>query len=123
MGTQARMRNQAARFVNSRFSDLVKPFTFEVRTDTPDGQGGFTSTWATFATVAGFVKNAKEDERILDDHLKSDRHKSFSFESIPGIDADMRILYDGVYFNIEPTKNIRDSDIWIIVVGVEDVAT
>jgi hypothetical protein len=123
MGTLSRMKNQASRFVNGRFSDLSAPFTIESFVSTPDAQGGLTVAWSTFATVTGFVNTSRADEIILDDHQKALNIKEFSFEHVDGLNASMRIVYGGVNYNILSIKSVEDSTVWDIVTASEDVAT
>lgn len=122
MGTKSRMQAQAARF-GDRLADLMGRYDIEERIDTPDGQGGYTSTWQPFVTIYGFVRNVRADEKILDDHIKTDRAKSFSSAFVAGITTDMRIVYENRYYNILSVKNVEDSDIWLRLVAAEDVAT
>jgi SPP1 family predicted phage head-tail adaptor len=113
--TRAKFKALANKFVNNTFADFVKTYTFEALTRIPDGQGGFTEDWNAFATITGFVKDVKNEKGELDQHIKSDVEKMFEFEYIAGINAKMRILYDGEYYNIDPEEKIYESDVWIKV--------
>jgi head-tail adaptor len=112
----------AASFVNDEFADFTVTYDIESKTETPDGQGGFTSSWSTFASVTGFAAIDASDEGMLDDHIKSMYSRKFSFEYIAGIKNDMRILYSGVYYNIRSIDSIQDSTIWINIMADMDVA-
>tara|TARA_R110000824_G_scaffold259665_1_gene448358 strand:- start:183 stop:551 length:369 start_codon:yes stop_codon:yes gene_type:complete len=112
----------AKSFVDNTFSDFTQTYTFESLAKTSDGQGGFTVAWSTFATVTGFVKIDSGREGELDDHIKSEYSRKFSFEFVTGLQNDMRILYKGDYYNIRSINSVQDSTIWIDVMGDKDVA-
>lgn len=116
-------KDLANNFVTSTFADFTKNYTFESKVETADGQGGFAKTWTTFSTVTGFVKVISAKEGELDDHIKSDYIRKFSFEYVSGLANDMRILYDGEYYNISSIKSIQDSTIWLDVVAIKAVNT
>jgi len=116
-------KSLAKGFVNDTFSDFTQTYTFESLNKTPDGQGGFTSGWSTFATVTGFVKIDSGREGELDDHIKSEYSRKFSFEFVAGLQNNMRILYNGDYYNIRSINSVQDSTIWIDVMGDKDIAS
>ena len=116
-------KSLASSFVNDTFADFTKPFAFESLTEAADGQGGYTTSWLTFATVTGFVKVASGKELILDDHINSEYLRKFNFEYVTGLENNMRILYEGDYYNIHKIQSVQDSTIWIDVIASKSVAT
>ena len=114
-------KSLAKSFVDNTFSDFTQTYTFQSLNKAPDGQGGFTSGWSTFATVTGFVKIDSGREGELDDHIKSEYSRKFSFEFVTGLQNDMRILYNGDYYNIRSINSVQDSTIWIDVMGDKDI--
>mgnify|MGYP003645632261 CR=1 FL=1 len=113
----------ANKFVTNTFADFTQPYTFESVTRVPDDQGGYTTTWATFAAVTGFIKPTSGKEMILDDHINTENLKKFSFEYVAGITADMRILFNSKYYNIHSVASIQESTVWVDVIASESVAT
>ena len=113
----------AKSFVGNTFAEYAQAYSFEAITKIPDGQGGFTVTWSTFANVTGFVKIDSGREGELDDHIKSQYSRKFSFEFIAGLTNDMRILYDGDYYNVRSIKSAQDSTIWIDVLADKDLTS
>ena len=81
-------------FVDNEFAEYTQVYSFEAITKTPDGQGGFTQY-----------------------------SRKFSFEFIAGLTNDMRILYDGDYYNVRSIKSAQDSTIWIDVLADKDLAS
>jgi|TARA_B110000503_G_scaffold67469_1_gene105708 SPP1 family predicted phage head-tail adaptor len=116
-------KSLAKGFVDNTFSDFTQTYTFQSLNKAPDGQGGFTSGWSTFATVTGFVKIDSGREGELDDHIKSEYSRKFSFEFVAGLQNNMRILYNGDYYNIRSINSVQDSTIWIDVMGDKDIAS
>lgn len=116
-------KSLAKSFVDNTFSDFTQTYTFQSLNKAPDGQGGFTSGWSTFATVTGFVKIDSGREGELDDHIKSEYSRKFSFEFVAGLQNNMRILYNGDYYNIRSINSVQDSTIWIDVMGDKDIAS
>jgi len=116
-------KDLANNFVTNTFSEFTQLYTFESLVETPDGQGGFTKEWEVFTAITGFVKNHSDgNEAILDDHIKSEYMKKFSFEYVGGIDNDMRIIYAGDTYNIKSIDSVQDSTVWVNVIAVKDVA-
>jgi len=107
--------DMASDFVNDTFSEFTQNFTIEQMTKTADGQGGFTQTWATFATVKGFVSATTSDE--------DKQFKKFSFEYVADIDPSMRLLYKGDYYNIKSVESIAESTLWINIIASRNAAT
>lgn len=116
-------KDLANEFVNNTFVDFAQTFIIEQLNKTPDGQGGFTPIWSTFATVTGFVKQSGGGEAIRDDALRTKQQYLFGMEYIAGITNDMRILYKAEYYNILPINNIMSSDIWIKIKAEKQAAT
>ena len=116
-------KSLAKGFVDNTFSDFTQTYTFQSLNKAPDGQGGFTSGWSTFATVTGFVKIDSGREGELDDHIKSEYSRKFSFEFVAGLQNNMRILYNGDYYNIRSLNSVQDSTIWTDVMGDKDIAS
>lgn len=121
--TRQQFKDLAANFVDNVFADFTKQFTIEQFTRTPDGQGGFTVQWSTFAAVTGFVKHTKGMQVVENDKIDADYMTKFSFEFIPGITNEMRILYDGEYYNIDQNIPIQEVDVFINIMAKRDDAT
>lgn len=122
MSIKAKVRAGIARAQN-KLAEFVEVFAFEQITETPDGQGGYSVSWSNFVNIQGFTKQASENEIKLDDHIKTNEVKKFSFEYVAGLKTDMRILYKNDYYNIHKIESIQDSDLWINVYATKNKAT
>jgi len=121
--TRQTFKNLASNFVNSTFADFTKTFVIEQLVETSDGAGGYTVAWTTFATVTGFVQRKSGGETIENDKIDEDYPTVFSFEFIPGVLNNMRIFYNGKYFNIRSIVPIQDVDVWLDITADEGDAT
>lgn len=115
-------KDMAAEFVNSEFAEFTQAFTIEQQTKVSDGQGGFTKTWAEFASITGFVKIITGKEIINNDRIKSKYATKFSFEHVAGIENDMRIIYNGFEYNIDSIMPVMESTVWTDIVAYKAVA-
>ena len=115
MSIKSRIASRLSEVVNVKLSEFTQNFTIEQMTKTADGQGGFTQTWATFATVKGFVSATVGDE---DKQLKK-----FSFEYVADIDPSMRLLYKSDCYNIKSVESIAESTLWINIIASRNTAT
>ena len=124
--TRQTFKNLATNFINSTFADFTKTFTIEALTNTPDGQGGYVPSWSTFATITGFVQKKTDQsggEMVKDDQLEADYPTTFSFKYISGITNEMRVLFNGKYYNIRSIISVQEVDVWIDIVADESDAT
>lgn len=121
--TRQTFKNLATNFITKTFADFTKTFTIESLTNTPDGQGGYVPSWSTFATITGFVQKKSGDETIKDDQLDDNYPTTFSFKYISGITNEMRVLFNGKYYNIRSIISVQEVDVWIDIVADESDAT
>jgi len=121
--TRQQFKDLARKLTGEVFADFAQEFTVEHLSRMPDGQGGFKETWQTFATITGFVSRISGKEEISDTYLESDYMTKFSFEHVPGIENDMRIMFKGKLFNIREIKPALEVDVYTFVVAEETSAT
>ena len=99
----------AAQVFKRRLAKCGKTITIEQATKTPDGQGGFTTTWATFATPTALVKYLNMDEQMKDGGLDVRQLIRFKIEYITGVVNTMRVNYNGdtmpIIGNIDQNDN------------------
>ena len=121
--TRQQFKDLASSFVDNVFADFTHTFTIESLTETTDLQGGYTTSWATFATVTGFVQKNDGSESIQDEQIDSNYSTKFSFQYIAGLTNDMRVNYNGTYYNIKSIVSVQDKDVWIDIMADEGDAT
>ena len=80
--------------------DLRHRVTIQSKTDTPDGMAGFTTTWATFATVFGAIWPTSAKELILNQQLRGTVTHRVRIRYLAGVTSGMKILFGSRIFNI-----------------------
>lgn len=118
--TRQLFKTLADNLINSVFADFTNTWSFESINRVSDGQGGYTETWSTFATVNRGIVELKLGGEIVEstmDATKIDQNEVFMFqyEEIAGVTNDMRINYKGEFFNIKQIKRLVDVDVFTIV--------
>lgn len=84
-----------------RAGQLRTPLIVQRRTETPDGQGGSTFTWATLATVwARWVPAAATGDTSEADQVVSRRQYIATIRRRSDITAAMRVNTSGVTYDI-----------------------
>ena len=97
--------------------DLKHPVTVERETQVDDGAGGFTSSWATLATVWCAIENPNGRERMEDQRLISETNKVFICRYRTDIQTTDRINWRGVLYNIRWIRNIDERDTWLRIMA------
>lgn len=88
--------------------------TIERRIREPDGYGGFTESWTTFATVWAQVKPVSARERMFAQKLEGNITHMIRIRHLDGVTADMRIGLKGRVLKIaaEPI-NVDERGRWL----------
>lgn len=98
---------------------------YQTKTRTPDGQGGFTTSWATTGTINAAIVPKSGNQRLAADRLESVTTISFYVLYADGssITTANRILFDGRTFNINAVINHGEANAWLRLDCQEGVAT
>jgi SPP1 family predicted phage head-tail adaptor len=81
--------------------------TIQQQTPTPDGQGGSTLVWSTFATVWTELVVTSAHERVFSQQVQYQRSHSMTIRYLEDLNTNMQCLFDGRTFQI---KGIRPKD-------------
>lgn len=94
--------------------------TIQQLTEADDNQGGYTSTWTTFATAAATVAPVKGEEMLEHKKLESTiTHKIF-IRYISGVTAKMRIVFGSRTFEIVGApRNFDERDVYLEIMATE----
>lgn len=84
---------------------LRKRITIETSTETADTAGGFTTSWATFATVWAGFEPLRGRENYQDMILQSTTNYRVTIRYLAGVTTKMRIKLGGRLFNIRSIMN------------------
>lgn len=83
--------------------------TIQQPSDTPDGIGGNTRTWTTFATVWASIEPLNAFQIFKAQHLEHRVTHKVMIRYLAGLTSDMRISYDSRIFGIEGIKDIDET--------------
>jgi SPP1 family predicted phage head-tail adaptor len=87
--------------------------TIEEKAQAPDGVGGFSETWQTFATVWAEVKPLRARERFFAEKIESSITHLVKLRFRFGIDPEMRIMHGGRTLKILGIVNVEERNQWL----------
>lgn len=85
--------------------DLKHAILIQTKTETPDGLGGMTTSWGTFAQVRAAVWPVSAKEIISNGQLQAQRIFRVRIRYLAGVTSAMRILFAGRILNIQSIVN------------------
>ncbi len=86
----------------------------ERKTETPDGQGGHTTSWAPYGTVAcqiNPVKRTGTGENITAEQLRAESQRYGVFPALTDITPADRVLFTGAYYEVASVDEPRSMEI------------
>ena len=89
----------------SQIAKMRRRLTIEKPVSTPDGQGGFTTVWVTFATVWGEVKTASRSERWFSDQVQPVGSHKIVIRWLKDVEETMRVRLSST--DIDRTYQIK----------------
>jgi len=88
--------------------ELNRKVVFERFTETQDPiSGEMIEAWVTFATVFAKVEPLVGREYLAAAAVQAEDTTKFTMRHLGGIDASMRIAFDGKLFNIQSIQNVK----------------
>lgn len=96
---------------------LRTPVTFERRTNTPDGSGGYTQSWAAVsgAPTIAFVKPVSGSERMHSQRLDATVTLKVTVRFFDGLLESDRVVIRGKNHNIRFIDNLEFMDKWLVI--------
>ena len=113
---------EAAYFITAKTYDR-KSIVIQSVAETPDGQGGFTSVWSTFATVQAEIDYMDGSEAMDAGRLGISQMIKLTFRYESGITEKMRAVYNGDNMPIKSVVNVDGDNNWINLIVERDVAS
>ena len=105
-----------------KVGDLRRQVTLQAELPTADAGGGYALTWASVATVWAAITPVTGTERYADGGLQSQVTHRLRIRYLPGVTADMRVLYGARLFNIRAVLNVLEASQWLDLLVQEGVA-
>lgn len=90
-------------------------------TETADGFGGFTRSWADTITVAAMIKPLNGFERAQGRQLEAAASHKITIRYRTGLSTKQRISYGGRYFDIASIINLDEANKYIEIMALESV--
>lgn len=92
---------------------MNKRVAIQVDTQTPDGQGGFTSSWATIATVWASINPVKGYEKFQAGQLQTPVTHDILIRYRSGIITANRLLFNSRIFEIKEIINQNEDNVFL----------
>ena len=92
---------------------LREPIQLQRKTSTPDGGGGVTVTWATYATVRAMFKPLSGSERVASDRVEALTKNKATIRYRDGVLESDRVVARGEAYNIRAALNLEFRDKWL----------
>jgi len=94
---------------------LREPVTFQRKTRTANGRGGFTETWATLADAAdrGVLKALSGSERLMADRVDATTRNRLVVRYFSGLREEDRVVIRDRTYNIRFVNNVEFRDRWL----------
>lgn len=102
--------------------ELKKRIVIETVTQTSDGIGGFTETWATFVSAWASINPMKANEVFWAGHLEHRVTHKIMIRYQSGVLPKMRVSFGGRYFYIKGVRNIDEMNRFLELMCEEGVA-
>lgn len=104
-------------------AELRHRITIQSITEVSDGQGGKTENWSTVATVWARIEPVSSRERLYSDKLEYQRTHKIAIRYRSDITNDMRILFNGRYFQIKSVYSPDEREAYTFIDAEENQGT
>lgn len=94
-----------------RSGDLRHRITVQVKSLVTDNMGGWTETWATFATVSAAIWPVSAKEQITGAKLEGEVTHRIRIRYLSGLLPSHRVLFGTRYLNIVSIVNVEERKI------------
>ena len=111
-----------AKLMSGLASRLGKRITIQEEALTTGDAGGQMVIWSDFVKIWAEIKPLNGRERLQSEQLNSSITHTVTIRHIDGVNADMRIIYQGRVFNVIAVINPFESNIVLEILCEENVA-
>lgn len=103
--------------------EFNKRLTIQVLTQSADGQGGFTDSWATYLQTWAKFEQLSQREAYYAQQMESPAQYRFTMRYRAGVTTKHRILYGSRTLNITRVDNVNEAGVLLVLLATEGVAT
>lgn len=107
-------------------AQLCNRIELQALTETPDGQGGFTSSWTVVQSHWAKIKTVSAKERVYNQKLEDNYTHEIVIRNTQDYvfpTAKHRILFGTRIFQIHTVEIVDELDFWIVIMAEEGVAS
>lgn len=99
---------------------MRQKISIQTNTQTTDGQGGFTESWATDATVWASIEPAKAYEKFQAAQMDTPITHNIMIRYRSGVTTKKRLLYGSRVFDIKEVINIDEANAFLKIIAIEN---
>lgn len=103
--------------------ELRHKIIIQTPTESSDSYGGFTATWATFATVWAALNPVRNREYPISLQNETRTLHKITIRYVAGLTDKMRVNFGGRIFNITSIINREERNIVLDIIAEEGMAT
>jgi head-tail adaptor len=103
------------KFLADTFSEAAQTLTISTLVETSDGQGGYTTSYITFAIVNGFIFTKSGKEPVESGRLISYQMLKIHIEYLADLQENMRITVGSTVYIIKAINDIAKAGQWQIL--------
>jgi len=92
---------------------LDRKIVIEAPTESTNTSGEWIQTWSTYHTAFANVQKAGGTENLQADKTTATNKVRFKVRFFAGITEDMRIVYNGAYYDITEIQELEREGLWI----------
>lgn len=95
--------------------ELNKSVTFQRRTRTPDGAGGFSTAWGTLKATYAKIETLSGSERYASDRVEATSRFRLTVRHFADLTEDDVVVFKSRQHNICSIRNVDLADRWLII--------
>ena len=99
----------------SPINELRHRITLQTLTNTADGQGGFTQSWADLTTIWGKLEPVSANERNFGERVEYQRSHKCVIRSRSDVVASMRVTFDSRTFQIKGVRRVDERRFFMLL--------
>lgn len=100
---------------SASLNELRHRVTIQSLTNTPDNQGGFSTSWTDLATVWGKLEPVSANERLFGERVEYQRSHKCVIRSRSDVVASMRITFDSRTFQIKGVRRVDEQRFFMLL--------
>jgi len=106
-----------------RIGKLRQRIEIQAVTETPDGMGGFSEVWTTFATVWADIRPVKAEEKFYSQQLQAKTSHKITIRTLDTVTEKSRIVYNSRIFEIKGIMRDLEESRYMLLECKEGVGT